>query len=58
MNLFQQLALGESKKQFAHYVVDCLTVQNSYINIQLHNLVEHLSAMEATQTIENAYRIW
>lgn len=58
MNLFQQLSLGESKKHFSHYVVDCFTVQNSYVNIQLHNLVEYLSAMETAQTIENAYRIW
>ena len=58
MNLYQQLAMGEAKKQFAHYIVDCVTLRNSYENIALHNLVENLSAMETTRTISNAFRNW
>ena len=58
MNLYQQLALGEAKKHFAHSLIDSFTVPYTFINIQLHNLVEYLSATETAHTIENAYRIW
>lgn len=56
MNFFQQLAMGEAKKQFAHYIVDCLTMRNSYANIQLHNYVEYRSAIETSRTIANAFK--
>lgn len=56
MNLYQQLAFGEAKKQFAHYIVDCITVRNSYVNIQLHNYVEYRSAIETSCTIANAVK--
>lgn len=56
--LYQQLAFGEAKKQYAHYIVDCFTIRNSFENIQLHNLVEYFSAMETSLTIANAYRNW
>lgn len=59
MNLYQQLALGEAKKQFAHYVVDCLTFRNSYINNQLHNYVEFRSAIETSRIIAaNTFWAW
>ncbi len=57
MNMFQQLAFCEAKKRYAHYIVDCFTMPNSYVNMQLHNLVEYLSARETTNTIENFYGI-
>ena len=56
--LYRQLAWGEAKKQYAHYIVDCLTLKNSYVNTYLHNVVETLSAMETSRTIANAYRGW
>lgn len=58
MNLYQQLAFGEAEKQFAHYIVDCVTLQNSYWNIQLHNYVEYCSAIETSHTVANAFRSW
>ena len=58
MKLYQQLAMGETKKHFAHYIVDCFTARYSYENIALHNLVETLSAMETSRTIANAFRTW
>ncbi|MCI9405217.1 MAG: hypothetical protein HFJ22_07350 [Clostridia bacterium] len=58
MNMYQQLALGEMKKNFAHNLIDSLTVQGTLVNIQLHNLVEYLSTMEKAHTMENTYRIW
>ncbi len=56
--MYQQLALGEMKKNFAHNLIDSLTVQGTLVNIQLHNLVEYLSTMEKAHTMENTYRIW
>ena len=56
--LYQQLAWGEAKKQYAHYIVDCLTIKNSYVNIYLHNVVETFSAIETSRTIANTYRGW
>lgn len=58
MNLFEQLAIGKAKKQYVHYIVDCITIRNSYENIQLHTLVENMSVMETSRTIVNALRIW
>ena len=56
--LYQQLAWGEVKKQYVHYIVDCLTLKNSYANTKLHNFVETLSATETSRTLANAYRNW
>lgn len=56
--LYQQLAWGEAKKQYAHYIVDCLTIKNSHVNIYLHNVVETFSAIETSHTIAKAYRGW
>lgn len=56
--LYQQLALGEAKKRYAHFIVDCLTLRNTYANTQLHNFVEHLSAMETSRTIASFFRSW
>ena len=55
---YQQLAFGEAKKQFAHFVVDCITVRNSNKNIFLHNWVENMSAIETSRTLVNAFRTW
>ena len=56
--LYLQLAWGAAKKQYAHYIVDCLTLKSSYVNTYLYNVVETLSAMETSRTIANAYRSW
>ena len=55
MTLYQQLALGEAKKRYAHYVVDCLALRNTHVNIQLHNFVEYLSAIETSHTIASFF---
>ena len=48
--------MGEAKKQFAHYIVDCIAMRNTYANIQLHNYVEYRSAIETSRTIANAFK--
>lgn len=56
--LYQRLLLGDLKKRYAHYIVDCLTPIGSYANILLHNFAEFLSAMETYQTFLNVFEGW
>lgn len=58
MNLYEQLIFGESKKQLAHFIVDCFAPRHSYVNLYLHNFVECLSAFDTSQTFANAFQRW
>ncbi len=58
MTIFQQLALGEAKKRYAHDFVDSITVKYSYNYYMLHNWVEYLSRWDKVNTFYNAYRNW
>ena len=56
--LYQQLALGEAKKRYAHFIVDYLTLRNTYANTQLYNFVERLFTIETSCTIASFFRSW
>lgn len=58
MNLFQQFAAGEAKKQVAQNFVDLFSQKNSPLNFWLTNWVNILATIDKSRTIIKYSRNW
>lgn len=55
---FHELVIGKAKTDYTHLLVDAFTVRGSCVNLQLHQFVRFLDALEKSNTIHNIFWNW